>query len=1235
MDLLDTKQLSLRIGLLPDREFADLCNTLLSLTTATCGVPQSHLDLTLNIDEPEGGLDARAIDVPQACGRFLAQGTTGYQYKSRTRTKSAARIAADDIVGKPRVMELLREGGTFVYLAGWDRASGFEGAVRKALRQQGVEIGPRQFVFIGSGTLAQLLNPFPSLVAKIVGTDDWLLSFDQWAQHGPLTNPYQVDDAVAGQLESLRDLIERGNRHVRLVGAPGDGKTRLVLEALRSSELLPTVLYSPQREYVTPRFAAYLRTTPGVRCTLVVDEVDEAGADDLALLFSGVPGEVRVITIGQDASDALKSGSVRVRGLSEELLIEAISAIATGISPDVAREIARVCQHSPKLAVLIAHRVAERPDLAAPHLLLADGDVLKTLDRFLGIDEADPTWNAISSFALLQRVGWSGDVEGESEALFRAVSIEPRMGRRMVERVHSRAGIVPQAGRFRYVSPGILGDYLAAKQLTTWTREDVRTFLEGLTPVMARSFALRVRRMSRVLTNRRVIEEVVLGEQGPFRHLSDLEHGALAELVPIFSGLFPRATLGCLRRLIEGASDADLMAATTSRRALVNALDELLWRTDTFTAAARLLLRLAANENETWANNASGIWKETFQVHLGRTAAGPAPRLQVLRAASESQNADERRLAAEALGEAVHIEDTSRMGMPPKDVAGMPEEAWQPATYGEWFDALNSYFTMLGVLVGDQDDRVQSAAAKALRQGVNAAIKFPVTDSWIAAAHEAISANFEIRSELAGGISDQSAWTRDQLEDPDLAEEEEGVQDPEVRAAIHDRLQRLIVVQEELLGKAFSTRFRWAVTREPHFSPDEYHEAIRKKEADLQDLAREAIASPELMEAEWTWLSELPSDTGQWIHALGVVDTGRHFAERLLELTSTLPRAIMWLSLYEIGYAAGSGEQEWIDQRLRALRHKNASGEILLDLISRSGFSQPRLELLVELIRSGEVSGREVARFIYGDWTVRADAESINRLIDAAVSSGDPDAVLSSVRFLATMFNRANRPPSTSEELILRVLRTPVETPAQSGFLSAWADLAELFVDRDPVGLFAAALHHLSRTDLRGERDLRKVLARAWEVGDKQALFQDLIGPVVVQSDGPGWRLRRRLKRFDLSSLGTEFLSAWIAQDPEIRALAIAEIIGAPLAMPSGFHAMLLEHFGEHGVGNVFFGNFLSGTHWGSSAAWAKGKLAEARRWVEDPRPAVRSWAEDVVTGLEEMVRREEDRDAEEDLRLL
>lgn len=382
-----------RLPFLNPDQFATLCNDLLASAARTAGIPVSHLSLNLRIRDPDGGLDARCEAAPHIVGQLLPSLTCGHQFKSGTKKRGAKEVATEDIVEKPRVIELLRSGHSFVYLAALDHGDEFEKDVTDAVRGAKVPVASGQIKVISGHGLAHQILAYPAIVARFVGLDVDLEAFATWASRESMSNPYRGDGTTDHTLAELRRIVSRPGARLRVVGSPGDGKTRTVLEALRGTDLEATVLYAEQADNVPPPFVGFLQTTPDIQCTLVIDEVDEAAARALLDRYSAMSLGVRLILIGIDASARSQPNNIKINGLSQELLVAAIEAIVPGIPRGTSDEIAKVCENSPKLAVLIAKGIQADPALANHHERLANHEIQGVLDNYLKIDDED--WKAL------------------------------------------------------------------------------------------------------------------------------------------------------------------------------------------------------------------------------------------------------------------------------------------------------------------------------------------------------------------------------------------------------------------------------------------------------------------------------------------------------------------------------------------------------------------------------------------------------------------------------------------------------------------------------------------------------------------------------------------------------------------------------------------------------------------------------------------------------------------------
>ncbi|HMG76650.1 MAG TPA: hypothetical protein VK582_24450 [Pyrinomonadaceae bacterium] len=1226
------------IKALDDTRFAALCNSLLSGAAGQHGV-RACLTLNLSVKEADGGIDGRCVDSPKKVGRLIPRAFADYQYRSGSKKKSAAKIVEEDIIAKPRVIDGLKNGHAFVFMAGWDRADNIDSELVTEFRKQrpDLAIDDDQILFNGRTAIAQVLQGFPGLVAIAIGVDLPLSTLEKWSTFPHLRNEFQVDASVQRQLDELKTRIEQPASRTRIVGAAGDGKTRLTMEALRGSELSNSVLYARQVDEVTASFIAHLERTNDIHCTVVVDETDETAAKRLVETFSSMPTGVRLVTIGLEPVGNRSSETLQVEGLNDDLLVATMKSIAPALPPENARAIARECEHSPKLAVVIAQRINEHPELLEPGRLLADGALKGVLDTYLPIDSGSPAWPALATTSLLMRLGWTDEVDSESEILFRAVEMNPAEARRAVEELHERYGIAPLAGRFRYVSPAYLADHLAARRLSSWTRNILTQFVTALTPEMKQQFVRRLRRASSILTNRGMVEEVMLGDQGPFQSLDDLESSDIAPLLRHMAAPFPQATLRALYRLIGDSSTDELRAAKKSRRDVVWAIEQLLWPEATFEAAARLLLTLAISENETWSNNASGLWVETFQTFLGRTAAPPVARARVIQFAASSTDVASRKLAAEALGAALKVEHVHRGGMPPSDVEGIPDEEWKPTTIGQLADALEAYLELLKPLLRDEDGIVRRSATNALYTAVAGVVQFAQTlfDIWLEETEIFVGSDYSEREVILRSIRNLTERLKNELNRPNLDFDTSPDRRVERLTFVQECLRKLAATEGKLLGDDFSSRFRWVLFQTNQYSGIQQDKQSEKDAAkELEMLTQRAIESPKLLEEEWEWLFD-QREWGRvvgWIELLGRLDAQLMFENTLREKGEAYPVGAMFLSVYYLAHSRAFNDADFIDERLRSLIASGARPELIFDLVFRAGYTEERQDLLRRMFESGSIPAVFVSQLTYRPWGPEIPVQQALELVVAAMSKADsPDAV---IPFVSGYLYQVKDAIPTLREAVLQLLLAPREKEIGQDPLFNWARLALMYVTDSPIEIASAALEQISVYGIHREDELIGVVERAWETADKETMFRDTIAEWLVREDvgavGGAWSVRKALERVTIEQVGTDFLVGWVSEDPEARAAALADVIGAPAGGVTDLHRQLLERFGAHGVGSSFFSSYMTGSWTGSFASWLRGKLETARTWLSDKSPATREWAQTVVRNLEDELQLRENREQEE-----
>jgi hypothetical protein len=139
--------------------------------------------------------------------------------------------------------------------------------------------------------------------------------------------------------------------HVRLIGEPGIGKTRLVLETLRIADLSPLVLYADRGSKIDGSVMSAIRAANDARIVLVVDECGPELRSDLMRNFGGIGPTLKIVSIYQDTEDGDRTSDYRLFNVPA-LPTEEIEAILKtyGVEPADAKGWAEMCDGSPRVA---------------------------------------------------------------------------------------------------------------------------------------------------------------------------------------------------------------------------------------------------------------------------------------------------------------------------------------------------------------------------------------------------------------------------------------------------------------------------------------------------------------------------------------------------------------------------------------------------------------------------------------------------------------------------------------------------------------------------------------------------------------------------------------------------------------------------------------------------------------------------------------------------------------------
>ena len=257
------------------------------------GLSPHKLVISLRTNVSDGGIDAR-VDGPLTVDSILVRGTTFFQVKAGKAFKpwqqsflkkelfssSKAEPSRDTLA--PGIRACLQSRGRYVLVTfGHDLTPEQHTKAKETLKGCSKRVATRihRSMCWDKGSSSLLCAASLHSLLELLGRDKQSLqSFDSWKARDDMTPALQLAPAQAEVITTIRKTLKESDyQHVRVIGEPGIGKTRLVLEALSTEDLAPMVLYSPHAEDFqrSQLFNELLRGDLHYHATVVIDECAE------------------------------------------------------------------------------------------------------------------------------------------------------------------------------------------------------------------------------------------------------------------------------------------------------------------------------------------------------------------------------------------------------------------------------------------------------------------------------------------------------------------------------------------------------------------------------------------------------------------------------------------------------------------------------------------------------------------------------------------------------------------------------------------------------------------------------------------------------------------------------------------------------------------------------------------------------------------------------------------------
>ena len=862
----------------------DLFRELLRAETLRLGPENFKVNVPRGTNVTDGGIDA-TVDTSLLATQsdIIAPGKNGYQIKSGKTFRPWLKSEIKEELFKNRtplnkeklgkgIQACLDANGTYILVCTGIHLSksNVEKArshIEKYLKEQCEYENPKVIVWSQSDFI-NFLDEFPLLVLGLRGLlEGKFKSHWSWSKDEGMQVPFVLGESQDRLITKIQNELRREGHSdpLQVWGDPGIGKTRLVLEATKTDDLSPRVIYyrSVSQFRDSALIDELLHGDSQLSAVVVIDECDPHSR---TFIPRNQNPQVKVITISNDCDGILGDVSEwEVQSLDSKRTREIIQGY--GVPDFQADRHTDICSGSPFMAQHVGKILAN-----------FSGDASKILSEdyiyeqfYIDFEKEDPTGEEVKlrrrvlrHIALFKQFGFERDVSNEAAAIAQKVeesdgSTTPMIFQEIVADL--RKGKILKGEFTLQITPKALHIKLWKEWWDTYGRTfDLAGFTQDLPSKLQDWFYQMFKYAAESKKPLEIVKDL-LGPKGPFQNDAHLLLSFGSNVFLVLAEADPKFALECLKRTV-GQCDRETLLRFTWRRNVVWALEKIAMLGDLFVDAARLLLALGEAENETWSNNASGVFAGLFSPAyevLAPTEVPPIKRLPVLREAFESPSKPRRLLALEACK--VGLQPIDRWGRAiGAKYQGLRKEPefWRPETYGE----LWAVYEQVWQLLFEQLDRLpeideQKIGVGILLENANQLVKHTNLSNMVADTIQVLSKkSFVDNRLLIKTVVELLHYRGNDLPD--------------------DVKQRWEQLKDELVGSDFHSMMRRYVGMNLLVDTvDENENYLEQGPPQIHVLAQQAVENPSLLEFELHWLVTVDAYNGYVFgYQLGKEDDG-------------------------------------------------------------------------------------------------------------------------------------------------------------------------------------------------------------------------------------------------------------------------------------------------------------------------------------------------------------------------
>lgn len=1177
------------------------------------------ITISTKINDPDGGIDAQfnwSGDLPT--DTFLRSGRIGFQIKTGTSFKpwqqQAMRNELVNSTGEleSEVQRTLQDGGTYSLLCfGHDfnpeQRNDIYSHVVGILAEFGFSNISSRVEVLGQAQLAGFIQRYPSLhLALLGGSEDGFLSVEAWSQYAHMRNEFLPSEEQSKLIDQIRELLRGDAKHLRILGEPGIGKTRLMLEAIRVEDIAPNTIYVQHGEEFSKSglFKEIIRSGIDYPLVIVIDELPSRELSEIWAHLKHRCGILKLISIdhGPDRNNDSEIELIKAPSLPDQT-IHAILASHVGDRYELSHWIG-VCEGSPRVAQAVGENLA-----ANPEDILRVPATVPLWERFLhgyarhDSSAAQQTARVMRHLALFARFGFEDPVSAEADYIAKLTekadhAVTWAIFQEIVQTMRDRRII--QGSHTLFIVPRALHIHLW-REFWRWHGRGfdfVATFNEM--PETLHGWFMEMFRYAYDSEATRIIKDI-LRPDGIFSNRDFLGSEKGVSLLDALAEADPDNVLRLLECTLGIWSPEELAAVSVIHQNFVWILEKLaVWR-PTVLGALRLLAKLSLVDKSNFTNNAAGTLSSLFMIgpEWAATEASPEERLPVLMEMLRSMNPEMQRLGLKVAVAALKTYGGSRLIGP--EYQGIRERAnlWKPTTYGDWFDGYRLYWNCLvdetrhwaDVLRSEANSVIMEAAREQLR--VESQVG-PVLTIIERLAEDSVTDRQKLNHFIIRGLG-RFGYKKNEK--------------------IFRRLRRL---DGKLSRQNLETRFRRYIldtTWDEWFDYGTENHVNSRPVKLLRALAGRIARKREAFESLVTLIVTGTADNAA-LFAFGEelckADQDFHCLAPLLANWKNHEKSQALCGYFSSLRRLNPGL--WQDNILELLYHKETAvyGAVL---VGGSGFNDQVFDAFLNGFKRGWYKANFLRILTYGKVRQNITQEKLSRLLELLSRHHDQEAAGIMIELLDLLLIDNSR--RIDSDLLFRIVTLPTHFQDRLHSMNSyhWCNVCDKMVDMDPkkaMPLLDVLLEHMKTNfHLSYDHYVGPMMTKlchsepdeAWEIVAKHML-----------SSAPKWRgevldwLKGRLVFFGeketqppLVAFSAEKIFKWIAEDTETRASMMAHAVSGNLDDEKGgaITRHLLEKYSDiDGVLSGISPAFHSGGWVGPRSVYLRKKRTLLRNWL-------------------------------------